>query len=84
MSSTDTDLLSSFSPLTKLFAAEPFSQEDMAVDAEKSLSDHVEEGAPNSFILQDNAAFEVDKSVPRPSDDPEDPLNWPLSLKVSL
>ncbi|KAL1966126.1 hypothetical protein VTN77DRAFT_4874 [Rasamsonia byssochlamydoides] len=51
----------------------------MAADIEKADADHVENKSP-----PDLTPPHLDKLVPLPSDDPEDPLNWPLSLKIFI
>lgn len=51
-----------------------------AVTGEKS--EYNETGNVN----ENNQAIDQDRDtfLPRPSDDPKDPLNWALSLKVSI
>lgn len=40
----------------------------------------------NETVERNNQATDHDRNtfLPRPSDDPKDPLNWALSLKVSI
>jgi hypothetical protein len=40
----------------------------------------------NENVERSDQAIDQDRDtfLPRPSDDPEDPLNWTLSLKVSI
>lgn len=50
------------------------------VAGEKSNLDENENSKRNIHVIDhDRQTF-----LPRPSDDPKDPLNWALSLKVSI
>jgi len=46
-----------------------------------------EKGVPRSPVVESAGSSTQEKAVtliPRPSDDPRDPLNWPMSKKVGL
>lgn len=50
------------------------------VAGEKSGLDGIEDFERNDQVID----HDRDTFLPRPSDDPKDPLNWALSLKVSI
>jgi hypothetical protein len=60
---------------------------------EKSEEAYFDGSSPNSVSLEPSRDLERaylartnsgETLNPQPSNDPEDPLNWPLSLKVSI
>lgn len=58
----------------------------MAVLDNRNLADEKAELNEAELVSRNNQVIDHDRDtfLPRPSDDPKDPLNWSLSLKVCV